>query len=559
MPIPNDQPEPRTADTNPWYVLMTLHGDRHEDNRRAWNAWAGQALTHDQKQTAAAQAQVTLQELYAWETLESQVKQAFNAEWSTRNPGVRRPRFPDPRDEIRFSRTTFARFNAEGMVFIRSSFDDARFGTRPNFTRASFCQGASFASAEFAEGACFDHATFQSRASFRHAKFAAAVSFTGTQFASTVSSVNFGQAVFGRPIDPSPHDTSKFARAAFNSFTLFNDARFHHNVEFRQTVFNANVTFAAAHFFNGARFHDSTFRRSAAFDATTFCDVPEFLRSRFVGYARFNAACFSRGCWFADGTFDASVSFAKAKFGDRATFGSLAFNGRASFEEAAFGKSDVLPPCEPDFTSSAFNEPVSFRGARFAMHYPVLSGTLLHERSTFSDDDDLWPALGGPGERKAGRLKGGTALRLAKDSCAVIRHCLANQGLPEAAHFFFRREMRFAMRDAPLHRKAPYWLYWSLSNFGHSIVRPAIGLLFVFCASWMALCLWSPTTGDDCCPEPWKHALLNTVGPFASLRQHYPGCHEPGLEPLLGMVQTVVSFALLFLLGLGLRQRFRLR
>lgn len=548
---------------------MTLHGNRHEDNRRVWNAWVGQVLGDEQKQAAAEHAQVPLEELCAWNTIGADVEQAYLGAWSTRNPADPVPRIPDPRFNANFAQTLFANgcpLNAEGMVFSRSSFQSCEFHTMPDFTRAYFCHHVSFTGAVFCAGARFDSTVFQSSVSFSSAKFLMAARFAGTRFSSARTSVDFREAEFGRPFDRAPRSdgavpderevgTSEFTRAIFNYFTLFNGARFHHNLEFRETVFNANVSFHGTHCFSAARFEDTTFKAGAAFGATRFLGTTEFFGNRFVGHAGFAGACFARGCRFSGGIFDAHAHFTDAQFEDDSAFTSLEFNGHVRFEGTRFGKTARSTACQVDFSGSAFHKPVSFRGAHFVTRYPILAGTLLHERVFFSDTPRLWPKVGALGRE----LKRGTVpLGLAKESCSVIRHSLANQGLPEAAHFFFRREMRFAMRDAHWLRKVPYLLYWILSDFGHSIVRPSLGLLALFGLSWLALSTCPSTSGDGC-PEPWQHALLNTVGIFASARQYYPECGVEGLKPILSTLQSITSFVLLFLLGLGLRQRFRLR
>jgi hypothetical protein len=52
----------KPANENPWYVLMTLYGEQdgeeidgelHEKNRAAWNAWACQGMTEEERQEAA--------------------------------------------------------------------------------------------------------------------------------------------------------------------------------------------------------------------------------------------------------------------------------------------------------------------------------------------------------------------------------------------------------------------------------------------------------------------------------------------------------------------------
>ena len=83
-------------------------------------------------------------------------------------------------------------------------------------------------------------------------------------------------------------------------------------------------------------------------------------------------------------------------------------------------------------------------------------------------------------------------LETARQSCATIRHVLTQQGLPEEAHFFFRREMRFASQIGSCCQRLPYLLYGWLSDFGYSIQRPLwwlAGIWFVgMAAFWAVFC-----------------------------------------------------------------------
>jgi len=61
------KPKLKPANENPWYCLMTLHGEQpkgaiqsnfdtqlHEKNRRDWNKWASRALTEKQRKSLLA-------------------------------------------------------------------------------------------------------------------------------------------------------------------------------------------------------------------------------------------------------------------------------------------------------------------------------------------------------------------------------------------------------------------------------------------------------------------------------------------------------------------------
>ena len=432
MSVSVNRPAPVAAHTNPWYVLMTLRGDNHDDNRSVWNAWIGQVLSDDEKEAAAAHARIPLEELSAWSMIGEAVEEAYVTAWSALNPGDPVRPIPDPRSDANFDQTVFTKecpFNAEGMVFNRSSFECCLFQTVPIFIRANFCRDVSFDGVEFWAGAHFESTMFQSDVSFSKAKFLKSARFTGTQFGGTRSFVDFEEAEFGRPIDQAPRSdgtarderqvgTSDFTRAAFNSFTTFEGARFHHNLELKQTVFNSFVSFGLTNFSREARFEETTFKEDTDFSEATFFGTTEFVRSRFVGYAGFEEARFARGCQFIDGTFDGSTHFTNARFEADAAFTSLVCNGRVGFEEAWFGKTDHAATCQADFSDSTFNSPVSFRDAHFTAHYPILAGTLLHERSFFSNTPRLWPKV----SALRGELSRGTvALKQANESCSVIR------------------------------------------------------------------------------------------------------------------------------------------
>jgi len=86
----------RLANKNPWYILMTLYGEQegeeidwalHEENRRAWNAWSGQALSAEEREGAAKSSKIEVTELEAWEDLSEDIKTRFKAEYQRRNPG----------------------------------------------------------------------------------------------------------------------------------------------------------------------------------------------------------------------------------------------------------------------------------------------------------------------------------------------------------------------------------------------------------------------------------------------------------------------------------------
>ena len=571
----HDQKLPLTgADRNTWYLLTTLYDD-HEKNRRVWNAWVGQALSQQEKQTIAEHSDINVQELSAWTDFRESVEQAHRLAWEERNPSLSYPGLPRPGCKINLSQTAFPKdhpSNFQGMVFTRCSFQNSRFQTRLDFSHATFFQSAEFDGAEFFEGVKFHSTTFGSSVGFTNAKFLRGSLFRKTRFASKAIWVNFSNAEFGRlvdlelrghgqEVDKGSLDTTQFLDTTFNYFTVFNDIKAYHNLEFRCTEFHHNVSFSRAIFAGRVDMYRMTFNNSVRFDNAVFERSAYFYEGTFSGAAYFGKSDFKGECTFSGDTFNHHARFGETIFRDHVGFRSVTFNGHAYFNETVFGHPESSVLCQPDFTDSAFMQPVSFRDARFRTHYPILAGTLLHERSFFSGHEELWPKMVRKKAKVARRPSGQhnqiESLTLARESCAVIRHCIAKQGLPEAAHFFFRREMRFAIRDTSFLRKIPYTLYWFLSDFGNSILRPTVGLVVVFSFFVGIFCVLQSKGVTDC-PEPFAHAFLNTVSLFASVQQYFPDCSS-GLRPLLSATQSILSYIMLFFVGLGLRQRFRLR
>ncbi|AXX99676.1 hypothetical protein BAR1_03530 [Profundibacter amoris] len=107
-----------------------------------------------------------------------------------------------------------------------------------------------------------------------------------------------------------------------------------------------------------------------------------------------------------------------------------------------------------------------------------------------------------------------------------------------------------------------YDLFERVSDFGSSVLRPA-GWLFVVWLSGMIAKLeavqgeWYPDWHSVPSAMGWSFANLFS---FFGFHKRYFGEEElNAVLQVTGGVQTVAGFILLFFLGLGLRNRFRLR
>lgn len=510
------QPKLTLANENPWYVLMTLYGEQkgeqvdpalHERNRKAWNAWAGQLLNEEQKLKAVKATRIDPAELDAWpeweEKLREDITNALNNR-ATDAPAL---------EELLFRRTL--------IDLSCRSFPDKLW-----LEQFVFPLSIDFNLCDFK-----NEADFRSAAFFNETRFSDAIFSKGADF---VASCSFGKA--------------EFRGAEFSGIAFWGSSKFCSPAEFNNCKFSKEADFTDTAFERGVKFRASQFEDNAVFQNFAVGLDADFAHVVFHGTANFVNASFGQTALFASARFRSFTYFTGAWFGRRRDGFSL-----------------------PIFLDTQFEKPTSFRGAVFLDAYPLLSGAVLHEKTTFTarrkpSPDEI---------KENGELKGVVYWPYqtiqeavsARESCATIRHALAKQGLPEDEHFFFRREMEFSRRIGPSWRRAPYVLYGWLSLYGYSIQRPLLWLLgiwllgtFVIAEHFVAETA-EPLLGSD----DWTAMALSfsNLFPVFGFGRAYFGAEFLQALPqhlkILSGFQTVASLPLLFFLGLGLRQRFRLR
>lgn len=246
-----------------------------------------------------------------------------------------------------------------------------------------------------------------------------------------------------------------------------------------------------------------------------------------------------------------------SKFEDNADFSFSVFDNFSFFSGTIFGSGVAEGTKSLDFSGATFAKPSNFTSAFFLSAFPDWEGAILHEKFSFTADERNWPV----------EYINDTVV--ARESCATIRHILAKQGLPEDEHFFFRREMHFAGRIGSIWQRLPYLLFGLFSEYGYSILRPTLWLLGIWALGFAAF--WGYLSG--CCVPAPDSVIERPMGAAMALSfsNLFPlfGFGRTFLSDVLGVlppvlqffsgVQTVASLPLLFFLGLGLRQRFRLR
>lgn len=365
--------------------------------------------------------------------------------------------------------------------------------------------------------------------------------------------LNMGRFIFGRHLF--------IERSVAERSLILSGAILNRGIEIHETDLESVSNFSDTQVFGIAKYQNVNFRKEANFDNATFTQEVFYNSSNFFDQGSFFSSNFNKTAWFPDvnfhgraiffnSVFESNSYFVNTHFEELAGFYASTFNGHAYFNMASFfGKGGFHIVT---FSDAHFSKPASFHNADFKFAYPELSGTVLHDKTTFTDHPDHWP-------------KGKQAdPEQAKASCAVIRHNLGRQGLPEAEHFFFRREMGFAGQIGKWWQRAPYLCFGLLSDYGYSIARPAIWLLCLWCIGFMAFWGYFLTHAAQARPMGTAFALSfsNLFQVFGFSRLYFDTDFMQGLPLVLQIysgLQTVLAVPLLFFLALGLRTRFRMR
>ncbi len=357
--------------------------------------------------------------------------------------------------------------------------------------------------------------------------------------------------------------TVVWEKAIFAQTAYFDSATFEQAADFRSAKFERTAYFDSAKFERTAYFSSATFEQAASFSSATFEQAASFSFATFERTAYFSSATFERTVYFISATFEQAADFDSATFERTADFSSATFSGFAYFKGTRFGTDAPLnEQYEISFSDAIFERPTSFRDAAFRQRYPMLDGTVFHDKTQFTAERAFWPTGTQPDPKQA------------KESCAVLRHVAAKQSLPEDEGFFFRREMKFAGQSGPWPARPLYWLYGLVSDYGHSVWRPVVGLflLWLICVPFYLGCNLSEM---GCLIRQPAEPLLPTleamgfsganIFKFLGFQRAYMmdalkaiSIQAPHLQNLAA-AQTVLGYILLFFFGLGLRSRFRLR
>lgn len=487
----------RPANENPWYVLMTLYGEQT----------AEQIDTELHKKNRAA--------WNAWSCQNFDGKRKIELAFVTRTPPHELSNWTTERQaEIQtLHNQQMVSRNPEGFVYPGV----------PHVSVDIAMEGLSFSSRLVLDGMVFSE-----NSSFNLSRFENEVRCLSTYFSGSVN----------------------IARASFEGEATLINTTFSSDIFLGYCRFAESARFADSKFLKTAIFSSSIFRKGVFFGGVQFFGEANFGSVVFEGVASFPSTHFEGLTWFGPAEDQKGIDSRSTRFEKSAEFDRAIFVDHVYFEKVEFSSADIK--YQPSFANCIFMKPASFKEAKFYFQYPDFSRATLNTESTFTAKDDFWPV-----ETKVKLISD------AKESCAKIRHNVGKQGLSEDEHFFYRREMGFSSRMGGAAQRLPYLAYRIFSDFGYSIMRPTLWLIGIWALGVAAFWGYFLQRGvDGSFGTAFALSFSNIFPVFGFGRVYFESEFMRALPMALRVfsgIQTVIGLPIIFFLGLGLRQRFRLR
>jgi len=377
------------------------------------------------------------------------------------------------------------------------------------------------------------------------------------------------------------------ARVDFSGATLegisFAEFQFPGSANFARVTFSNEADFTGVTFSKEANFTGARFSAKAYLSRVTFCSSADFAEVEFYDRAFFtqstvsDGADFGRAIFYAEAdfpkvTFSARADFIEAKFSKSVNFAGGSFTLWVRFDKASFHD-------EVDFSGWKFNGPAYFRGAFFS-RVPIFHGAFIHQGTEFGDIDKTFTDF--QSDEAEHRYR---TLKLAMGQY---------QARPEEAAFaaLELKARRYRLKSEAREKKlgwqrflswadrCGYSLWDKFSDSGRSFFRPfalylasllgsaalyvtlpirelqpPLYVLFLQGRDWW-LCLRYAFLKQF----PFAGAFRGGPNRVSDLEKEIFGAGlPPGWVDSLNSAQSIIAFALIFLMGLGIRHKFRLR
>lgn len=301
-------------------------------------------------------------------------------------------------------------------------------------------------------------------------------------------------------------------------------------------------------------FSDTAFACSVSFDHFIFPERTTFFRSEFQWYADFQHATFQRYAVFRHAAFQRNTAFEHAAF-----HGYVDFNGSATREDTAKFRQFAGPANfdnvtfsgSADFTNREFLDKTNFNNAKFLTRAPVFADTTLHEGTTWHGV--RWPKT--PDDPIAARDMADAYSHLRRRSNAIQDH--------EAELDFYGRELQAKRAAVGGATGILISLYEWSCRFGGSVSLPSAWLFTLWAVPipLYQFILFDIGRTETSLIQLSGFSLASLGGFFGMRKEFFAEFMKdlPGTVLALSGAQSLLGAVFVFLLGLSLRNRFRIK
>ena len=268
------------ANSNPWYILMTLHGEQtgdtinrelHRDNMNAWNRFSGLILSNPLHMELIHQSDLKdeLKQVFPsansdeGETLQrhEEAKLLFCEANRKRTGGIMTgPKITDIENIVDLSNLRFDKLLCcEGFLFpVPVIVENCTFEKEVNISKTVFVAGTTLRESSFELG--FDHSGSYQHEEFKieSTRFGLDSYINNCQFA---SNVYFSRVAF--------YDSLAINNSEFSGYVALTFCHFHRDLNFTESRFQ-NKTSLVLCMLNDAQFRDVEFKNEAGFPNNFF-------------------------------------------------------------------------------------------------------------------------------------------------------------------------------------------------------------------------------------------------------------------------------------------------
>ncbi len=429
-------------------------------------------------------------------------------------------------------------------------------------------------------GACIDRNN-NSKILFMNPNDISYIFFAGRNFTNSINFSNFIFPVVIQIIESELLGISDFSNTIFLDNVSFNKTTFFKNVNFKNAAFYGNTArFIDVNFKNTADFTDTNFEGFANFKKAEFNGNTSFKNAKvhnhayfedakFLSNAVFNNIAFSKDVRFTGAEFSETADFEEAIFyGKTAKFKGVVFNKIANFTDAKFGH-------YANFKNATFSGRTSFQRAEFELHAPRFYESSFNDEMTFSGmippkfgitEDDKKDKNNQPLNDEKAKEKYKKRVGENQNSFENTSTKLGNQKKYHDEHLFFRQEMRCRRRLGNTFSYLIYWLYEHLADYGYGVGRAFRAWSLHMCF-WAMILMFINYQKNSMVENPFWCSILTSVvnahNFFLAKGGGLKSCYDEKTSSLalsfVWGIETIFGIALLFLLLLTLRIRFRLK